>query len=143
MSKKLIFITAAVVVIGGGAIAWVVLSKPALPPGFAGSNGRLEAKQVDIATKYQGRIAEVLADEGNTVDAGQIVARMDTQPLEAQLRNAEANIRQEEDNRRTAQADVVVKQAEFTYSTKQYNRSKELVGRGAVSEQERDVDLAR
>jgi HlyD family secretion protein len=142
ISKKLILVTVAVVAVGGGIIAWLILSKQALPPGFAASNGRLEAKEVDVATKYQGRIAEVLADEGNTVDAGQIVARMDTQPLEAQLRNAEANIRQEEDNRRTAQADVVVKQAEFAYSTKQYNRSKELVGRGAVSEQERDVDLA-
>jgi len=143
MSKKLILVTVAVVVVGGGIIAWLILSKPALPPGFAASNGRLEAKQVDIATKYQGRIAEVLADEGDMVDAGQIVARMDTQPLEAQLRNAEAKIREEEDNRRTAQADVVVKQAELTYADKQYNRSKELVSRGAVSGQERDVDLAR
>ena len=143
MSKKLILVTVAVVVVGGGIIAWLILSKPALPPGFAASNGRLEAKQVDIATKYQGRIAEVLADEGDMVDAGQIVARMDTQPLEAQLRNAEAKIREEEDNRRTAQADVVVKQAEFTYADKQYNRSKELVSRGAVSGQERDIDLAR
>ena len=143
MSKKLILVMIAVVVVGGGIAAWMILSKPGLPPGFAASNGRLEAKQVDIATKYQGRIAEVLADEGDTVDAGQIVARMDTQPLEAQLRNAEAKIREEEDNRRTAQADVVVKQAEFTYADKQYKRSKELVSGGAVSEQEADVDLAR
>lgn len=143
MSKKLILITAAVVVVGGGVIAWVVLSKPALPEGFAASNGRLEAKQVDVATKYQGRIAEVLADEGDTVDSGQIVARMDTQPLEAQLRSAEAKIREEQDNRRTAQADVVVKQAEFAYAQKQYQRSKELVTRGAVSQQEADIDLAR
>jgi HlyD family secretion protein len=142
MSRKLILVTVAVVAVAGGAIAWLILSKPALPPGFAGGNGRLEAKQVDIATKYPGRIKEVLADEGDTVDAGQIVARMDTEPLEAQLRNARAKIREAQDNRRTALAEVVVKQAEFAYSDKQYKRSKELVGRGAVSEQERDVDLA-
>ena len=65
MSRKLIIAIAAVVVVGGGGIAaWLVLSKPALPPGFSGANGRLEAKKVDIATKYQGRIKEVLADEG-------------------------------------------------------------------------------
>src|SRR5215471_172415 len=142
-SKKLVFAVAAVVVVGGGVAAWLILSKPLLPPGFAASNGRLEAKQVDIATKYQGRIAEVLADEGDTVESGQIVARMDTQPLEAQLRNAEAKIREEQDNRRTAQAEVAVKQAEFAYAEKQYQRSKELVHRGAVSQQERDIDLAR
>jgi HlyD family secretion protein len=143
MSKKLLYVTAGVIVLGGGIIAWLILSKPALPPGFAASNGRIEAKQVDIATKYQGRIAEVLADEGDTVDSGQIVARMDTEPLEAQLRNAQAKIREEQDNKRTAQANVVVKQAEFAYAGKQYRRSKELVGRGAVSQQEADVDLTR
>ena len=68
---------------------------------------------------------------------------MDTEPLEAQLRNAEAKIREAEDNRRTALAEVVVKKAELTYSDKQYRRSKELVVRGAVSEQEMDIDLAR
>jgi HlyD family secretion protein len=143
MSKKLILLTVAVAVVGGGVVAWLILSKPVLPPGFAASNGRLEAKQVDVATKYQGRIAEVLADEGDTVDAGQIVAKMDTQPLEAELRNAEAKIREEQDNRRTAQAEVAVKQAELSYAEKQYQRSKELVARGAVSQQERDVDLSR
>jgi len=143
MSKKLILITVAIAVAGGGVVAWLILSKPALPPGFAASNGRLEAKQVDVATKYQGRIAEVLADEGDTVDAGQVVAKMDTQPLEAQLRNAEAKIREEQDNRRTAQAEVAVKQAELTYAEKQYQRSKVLVADGAVSQQEADVDLSR
>src|SRR5215469_1907675 len=142
-SKKLILVAGAILVAGGGVAAWLVLSKPALPPGFAGSNGRIEAKQVDIATKYQGRIAEVLADEGDMVDAGQVVARMDTEPLEAQLRNAEAKIREADDNRRTALAEVRVKQAELTRADKEYRRSKELVVRGAVSEQERDVDLAQ
>ena len=143
MSRKVILVAVAAVVAIAGAAAWLILSKPALPPGFAGVNGRLEAKQVDIATKYPGRIKEVLADEGDTVDEGQVVATMDTEPLEAQLRNAEAKIKEAEDNRRTALAEVSVKKAELAYSGKQYNRSKELVGRGAVSEQERDIDLAR
>jgi HlyD family secretion protein len=141
--KKVLLVAVVAAVLAGGAAAWLVLSKPALPPGIAGVNGRLEAKQVDIATKYPGRIKEVLANEGDTVDAGQIVATMDTQPLEAQLRNAQAKIREAQDNRRTAQAEVAVKKAELTYSQKEYKRSKELVVRGAVSEQERDIDLAR
>ncbi len=143
MSKKLILISLAIVAVVGGAVAWWILSKPALPPGFAGGNGRLEAKQVDISTKYAGRIKEVLANEGDTVDAGQVVATMDTEPLEAQLRAANAKTREAQDDRNTALAEVKVKQSEFDYADKQYKRSKDLVGRGAVSEQERDVDLAR
>ena len=142
MLRKFVLIAAGLVIVAGGVAAWLIFSKPALPPGFAGVNGRLEAKLVDIATKYPGRIKEVLADEGDNVDEGQVVATMDTEPLEAQLRNAEAKIREAQDNRRTAQAEVVVKQAELAYSEKQYKRSKELVGRGAVSEQEADIDLA-
>ena len=143
MPKKLIFISLAIVVVGGAAAAWWVLSKPALPPGFAGGNGRLEAKEVDISTKYPGRIKDVLANEGDTVTEGQVVATMDTEPLEAQLRAANAKVREAQDNRNTALAEVNVKETEFEYADKQYKRSRELVGRGAVSEQERDVDLAR
>ena len=143
MSRRIVIVAIFALALAGVGAAWVIFSKPALPPGFAGVNGRIEAKQVDIATKYPGRIKQVLADEGDTVDEGQVIATMDTEPLEAQLRNAEAKIREAEDNRRTAQAEVVVKRAELAYSDKQYKRSKELVVRGAVSEQERDIDLAR
>jgi HlyD family secretion protein len=143
MSRRIILAVIALGLVGAGIAAWFILSQPALPPGFAASNGRLEAKQVDIATKYPGRIKDVMADEGDTVNAGQVIAVMDTEPLEAQLRNAEAKIREAQDNRRTALAEVRVKQAELAYSDKQYKRSKELVIRGAVSEQERDVDFSR
>ena len=118
MAKKLIVTAIIIIAIGGGVAAYLILSKPALPPGFAGGNGRLEAKQVDIATKYPGRIKTVLADEGDTVNAGQIVATMDTEPLEAQLREAQAKIREAQDNRRTAQAEVAVKQSELAYCRK-------------------------
>jgi HlyD family secretion protein len=42
MSRKVTMIVAAVAVIGEGVIAYLVLSKPKLPEGFAGGNGRLE-----------------------------------------------------------------------------------------------------
>ena len=84
--RKVILVAIVAIALAGGVAAWLILSKPALPPGFAGVNGRLEAKQVYIATKYPGRIKEVLVDEGDTVDEGQVVATMDTEPLEAQLR---------------------------------------------------------
>ena len=34
-----------------------------------------------ITTKFAGKIQEVLVREGDTVDAGQVVARMDTRSL--------------------------------------------------------------
>lgn len=142
MSRRLILITIVIVAIGGGA-AWFILSKPALPQGFAGGNGRLEAQQIFVSTKYPGRIKDVLVDEGDTVEAGQVVARMDTDALEAQLREAEAQIRSARDSRNVALAQVRVKQAAYDYAARQYARSKELVGKGAVSQQEAEIDNAR
>jgi HlyD family secretion protein len=143
MSRKLILISLAVAVVAVGAIAWLIFSGRGLPPGFAGGNGRLEATQVDIATKYAGRIKEILANEGDMVDAGQVLATMDTEPLDAQLRSAQAQIREAEDNLRTAQAQVLAQKAESTFADKQYTRAQQLVGRGAISEQELDIDRSR
>jgi HlyD family secretion protein len=133
----------ALVAVGGGIAAWVILSKPALPPGFAGGNGRLEATEIYVSTKYPGRIKDVLVNEGDTVEAGQVVARMDTEALEAQLRAAEAKIQEAQDGRNVAQANVAVKKAAFDYADKDYVRSEQLVGKGAVSQQEAEIDQAK
>jgi HlyD family secretion protein len=77
----------------GGGYYWWQHMHPALPAGIVFGNGRLEADEIDIDTKYAGRIAEILADEGDLVKAGQVVARMDTQDLAASQRKSEAQVR--------------------------------------------------
>lgn len=76
----------------GAAFYWWQHSQSQLPPGIAWGNGRIEADEIDIDTKFAGRIAEMLADEGDMVKAGQIVARMDTQDLAVSLKKAEAQV---------------------------------------------------
>ena len=143
MSRQVIIIIVAVLLVAGGVGAWFVLRKPPLPPGFAGGNGRLEAKEIYISTKYPGRIQDVLVDEGDMVEAGQVVARMDTTALQAQLREAQAQIKQAQDGRDVALAQVRVKQASYDFAAKDYARSHELVGKGAVSQQEAELDNAK
>jgi HlyD family secretion protein len=144
------FIVAGVVVVAGAIVAWMVLSKDKLPPGFASGNGRLEATDIYVATKYPGRIKEILFDEGDTVEAGQVVARMDTDELEARLKAAQAKVGEAQAQIAVAQADrsyavsqVAVKDADSAYRKRDYERSQGLVTRGAVSEQELEVDKAR
>ena len=126
-------------------------------PASQSGNGRLEANELFIAAKYPGRVKEILVDEGDTVEAGQIVARMDTEALEAQLRAAEARMQEAQDSERVAVADVstkqagvamsqseiTAKQADYVYARQQYVRSRNLVGRGAVSEQEAQINSAK
>jgi len=141
-SKTTLYLIGAALVIGGG-VAWYLLSQPALPAGFAAGNGRLEATQIYVASKYPGRVKDVLFNEGDTVETGQVVARIDTTALEAQLREAQAQIKAAQDSRRVSLAQVAVKQADYNFAEKQYARSKDLVTRGAVSGQEAELDQAR
>jgi HlyD family secretion protein len=85
---------------------------PVLPAGFASGNGRIEATEYDIATKRPGRIAAVAVREGDMVEPGQVLARMDTRDLEADLHEAEAQSAQAREDRRRALAAVTQRQSE-------------------------------
>jgi HlyD family secretion protein len=64
--------------VAGGAFYVWRQSQPRLPPGIVFGNGRIEADEIDIDTKFAGRIAETLADEGDMVKESQALAPMDT-----------------------------------------------------------------
>ena len=97
-----------------------------IPEGIASGNGRIEATEVDISTKLAGRLAAVFAQEGDMVEAGRIMARMDTQDLTAQLRNAEAGIRQAQQERLYAAAMVDQRKSELSLAKKELERSRRL-----------------
>jgi HlyD family secretion protein len=122
------------------AYAWWHSRPPGLPAGFAKSNGRIEATQVDIATKLPGRVKDVLVREGDAVAAGQVLARMDMAGLEADLRLAEAQIAQARHAGATARAVVAQRLREVELARGMLERSQELVGRGFVSAQKLDAD---
>ena len=83
-------------IVGGGAgfLFWQAHRAPAIPAWIVYGNGRLEADPIDISTKFAGRIAELRADEGDAVVAGQIVAVMDTRDLAQTLQKGEAQVEQ-------------------------------------------------
>jgi len=77
-----------------GYVAWFAGDRLDLGAGFASANGRIEGVEIDIAAKTAGRVTAVLVDEGEFVKAGDVLARMDTAVLEAQMREAQAQLRQ-------------------------------------------------
>ncbi len=48
-----------------------------LPEGLIQANGRIEGDHITIASKFAGRVQELLAREGDTVHAGQVLVRLD------------------------------------------------------------------
>ncbi len=125
----------------GGAYGWYWWQQQlhALPPGIASANGRLESEQVEIATKYPGRIAVVLAKEGQMVDKGEVLARMDTVELQAQLQAAQAAVRRAEQEREMAQALIVQKESERTLAVQELQRTINLRKEGLAPTEQLDV----
>jgi HlyD family secretion protein len=101
-----------------------------LPPGIAFGNGRLEADEINIDTKYAGRIFEMLADEGDLVKAGQVVARMDTRDLAASLKKSEAQVAQARRAVDEAGANVTQQKTQVLLAQQEYERAVALVQKG-------------
>jgi HlyD family secretion protein len=158
-------------VAGGSVFAWRQFTPAGLPDDFAMGNGRIEATEIDIATKTAGRIKEMLVNDGDIVEAGQIVARMDTQTLAAELRQAQAQLRQAQQAKATATAIVAQRESakataaavvaqresakiaatavvaqresELAFADKELSRSQQLAFKGAGSQQQLDTDYTR
>jgi HlyD family secretion protein len=126
----LLVVAAVIVLAGAGAWYWWQQQLNALPPYIALANGRLEAEQTEISTKYAGRIAVVLAKEGDMVQAGQVLARMDTDELNAQLRSAQANVRKAEAEKLVAEAVIVRSIADRTFAQQEFQRTSTLNKQG-------------
>ncbi|PQP04689.1 MULTISPECIES: HlyD family secretion protein [Pseudomonas] len=114
-----------------------------LPEGLYVGNGRLEATEVQIASKTPGRLAEVLVDEGDKVTQGQLLARMDTRTLEAQRNQAEAEVIRARENLSAAQANVQLRQSEQLLAQQELKRSQALFNRGFASGQIIDQQQSR
>ncbi|MFI8383880.1 HlyD family secretion protein [Pseudomonas sp. NPDC079086] len=158
VSRKWIFPAVSVAVVATIAgLLWYTLRPEGLGEGFASGNGRIEATDVDAASKLSGRIASIEVEEGEFVEAGQIIARMDTQVLQAQVLQAQAQMRQAQNSQLTARALVLQResekvtaeaivrqrQSEVSAAQKRHARSAILVKRNAMAQQQLDDDLAR
>jgi HlyD family secretion protein len=119
---------------GGGAYWWLHLS-PQLPPGIAFGNCRIEAQEIDIDTKFAGRISEILADAGDMVKTGQVVARMDTRDLSASLKKSEAMVSQAQKAIDEADANVVQQNSLLLLAQQEFDRASALLQKGAQTKE--------
>jgi HlyD family secretion protein len=115
---------------GAGAFYWWQRLHPPLPSAIVFGNGRLEADEINIDTKYAARIAEILADEGDVVKAGQVVARMDTRDLTASLKKAEAQVSQARRAVDEANANVDQQRSQMLLAQQEFDRATYLVQKG-------------
>lgn len=136
---------------------WTWLQPEGLPAGFASANGRIEATEVDIAALTGGRISQITAAEGDLVKLGDVLVQMDVVQLNAQKRQAEAQLARAEIGVETAKALVAQAEAQeraakaavdqagsvLDAAKLRLDRSEQLARTNAISQQVLDDDRAR
>jgi HlyD family secretion protein len=152
-TRRWLLLAAVILVAGLAYLGWGFFRPKELPDGFAKSNGRIEATEIDIATKTAGRLVAVLVNEGDFVSAGQVLAQMDTAVLKAQLREAEADLRraktavdtarssvaQRESEKAAAESVVAQREAELDLAQSKFDRGERLVKTGAMAKEDFDT----
>ena len=156
--KKWLIAAIVVLIIGGLGIAvWQIFGQDDKNEGLVSGNGRIEAVEIDVAARTPGRVKDILVREGELVAAGQVVALMDTEVLEAEHRQAEAQLKQAQSGVETARSQLVQREsekeaalalvrqreAELSVARKRALRSSTLAAEAATSQQESDDDSAR
>ncbi len=140
---KLIRAAAAAALVAAAAGSWLRCARGRPPEALAGGNGRIEAVEIDIAAELPGKLKDVPVREGDFVKAGQVVAVMDTAALEAQRRQAEAELRQARNAVAMSRGDVKQSEAGLFVAQKHAERSAALEEKGSATLQEMEDDRAR
>jgi len=136
--RRLLAVAALVLVVAVAAVAaWRLLfAVPPLPPGVIAVSGRIEGDEAAVSPKTSGRIREVTVREGDSVEAGAVIAILDDQQVRAREQQAEATVRQAE--ARLAAAEAQLAQAEASYAQARWDRDAfaALFQRGLIAEQQ-------
>lgn len=118
---------------------WQEKQASELPEGIAAGNGRIEAKQVDVSAKEPLRVKEVLVQEGDLVQPGQVVVRLDTVTLDAQRAEALAGVAAARENLAIVNASISRRQSEVELAGIEAERVGRMLADNASSQREYDV----
>jgi len=110
-----------------------------LPEGIASGNGRVEAKRVDIIAKESLRVEQIFVDEGDFVEPGQILVKLDTATLEAQLAESKANLAATEERLAMVESAIARQKSQYELAQIEVERSRKLVEERAGSQQDYDL----
>jgi len=75
-----------------GAAAYFQFRNPKSDDGILRASGTIEATKVDVSFQIGGRVAEVMATEGLPLKAGDVLARLDANELEAHVKQILASL---------------------------------------------------
>jgi len=109
---KIILIVVGAIVLAIG-IWEIFFATPTLPASIVALSGRIEGDDSAVAPKTSGKILEVTVREGDTVTAGQVIARLDDAQVRAREDQARAALAGAQVNFQTARDQIGVLQEQL------------------------------
>ncbi|HSH26657.1 MAG TPA: secretion protein HlyD [Wenzhouxiangella sp.] len=146
-----ILIIAAVIVLVGLLLWWLLPERD--DDGVLRLYGNVDIRELELAFRQPGRLASMAFDEGDAVNAGQVMAQLDAEPYRERLEAAQAEraaaqaeldkLRRGNRPQEIEQAQEAVNRAQAGYSeaNRNFERQAALLESGASSQ--RTVDAAR
>lgn len=137
-TKKTFFVIAClIIIIGGGVFVYKKVTNNESEYVLKG-NGRIEGREISVATKFSGRIVKLNADEGDVVKKGQLLAVLDSRSLVADIDASKA--KSEEILKQIAATDANIKatRSDIKFYEKEVERSKTLIKQNFSSQLELD-----
>ncbi len=118
-------------------VAEATMVSPSLADAVLTASGYVVAqRQAAIASKGTGRLEYLGVEEGDVVKKGQIIARLEHTDVDAALNQARANSEM-------AEAALKQNEAQLKESELHFNRQKDLLAKGLISDAEFDIADAR
>lgn len=156
LKQKWLMVAILIVAILTGLYYWTDNRSSGYGDAFISGNGRIEATEIDVATKLPGRIQDILVNEGSFVQVGEPLATMQIDVLNAQrnealaqqqqainqVSSAEAQLSARHSDKVAALAIVTQRESELELARKRLARSEQLAKDGATSRQILDDDRA-
>ena len=112
LKEMWLFYAIGALVLGVAIFLWIAFKPSGLGTGFVSGNGRIEATDIDVATKLAGRVQEIMVDEGDFVEAQQPLAQMQIEVLDAQRDEARAQSSQAVTTVASADAEVAARKSD-------------------------------
>ena len=134
--RTLLWILGPALVLGAG--GWLYLTSGRYA---STDNAYVQADRVTIAPQVGGRVVEVAVRENQAVKKGDVLFRIDAEPLQiaaarmqAQMQSVKSLLDAARSGYSSAQADVRSSAADLRYKQQQFARMQELRGRGLVAQ---------
>lgn len=118
--------------------------------GILEASGQVRGTEVTIGSKLAGRVESLKVREGQVIKAGDLIAKVSSEEIEARIEQARAQvdasshrIHQAREAMKRGEADVKEAESQRDLARSDYDRYSELIKKGLVSKSEFDVAEAR